>query len=582
VPSRAYGVARYAAAVRALVLSALVVTILGPALLPGYTLIRDQVFVPDQSLLPWMLGLGGGLPRSVPQDAVVALVSGPVPGWLLEKAALVAALALLGSGVSRLLRPAGTGARIVGTCVAVWSAFVVERLLMGHWTLLLAVGVLPWLVDVARRARSGERGTWAAWALWLLLASLTVTGGLLALAVSLPVAVGPRSRLSPVRRWAWAASGLIAQLPWLVPALVVGSAAAPQAASGAEVFHLRAENGLGAVITALGTGGIWNAEAVPGSRTTILAPLATVVLLLLAAFGARRTVLVLGRAASLTLASLALAGVAWNLAGSVEQLASAVEWAVGTLPGGGVLRDAQKWLAPWLLLLAVSSALGADRVARDLVARTDRPTARTLLVGVALVPVLCLPDAAWGVTGQLAAVDYPADYATVRDRLAAAGPGDAISLPWQSLRRFPWNDGRSVLDPVPRAMTRTVVASDTLVVRAHGELVTLSGEDPSAARVSAAIATHEPLGPVLADLGVGWAVVATDVPGATDDLPPDAVLVSPGEHLALYRLAPAAPRAVPDGTTAVLLADLVTACLLVAAAAVGIGTVTARHVTAGE
>ena len=48
-------------------------------------------------------------------------------------------------------------------------------------------------------------------------------------AVSLPVAVGPRSRLSPVRRWAWAASGLIAQLPWLVPALVVGSAAAPQA-----------------------------------------------------------------------------------------------------------------------------------------------------------------------------------------------------------------------------------------------------------------------------------------------------------------------------------------------------------------
>jgi len=581
VPSRADGVARYAAAVRALVLCALVVVLLGPALLPGYTLIRDQVFVPDQALLPWMVGLGAGLPRSVPQDAVVAVLSGPVPGWVLEKIALAAALALLGSGVSRLLRPAGTGARLVGMCVAVWSAFVVERLLMGHWSLLLAVGALPWLLDAARRARRGETGTWAAWSLWLLLASLTVTGGLLALAVSLPVAIGPRSRLRAARRLGWAATGLVAQLPWLVPALV-HDASTSSGVAGSEVFHLRAENGLGALVTALGTGGIWNADAAPGSRSTVLAPIATAVLLVLAGCGARRTVALLGNAAAMTLGTLALGGLLWNLAGSVEQLASTVTWVTTAVPGGGVLRDAQKWLAPWLLLLAVSSALGAQRCAGALRAKGDVAGARALVLGVVAVPMLCLPDAAWGASGQLATVRYPADYALVRDRLAAAGPGDAVSLPWQTVRRFPWNDGRSVLDPVPRAMTRTVVASDSLVVSSHGRLVTISGEDPRSARITAALAAGKPLGPVLTELGVGWAVVATDVPGALEDLPSDAVVVSPGPHLSLYRLAAAAPIAAPAGATAVVLADLLTAVLLVASASVRIATVTARRVWARE
>ena len=567
MPSRASGADRRGRVLRGVILALLVVALLGPGLGPGYVLIHDQVFVPDQSLLPWMLGLGSGLPRSVPQDAVVGLLSGPVPGWLLEKVALVAGLALLGGGVSRLLRPAGTGARVLGTVVAVWSAFVVERLLMGHWSLLLAVGTLPWLVDLGRRARSGERGTWAPWLLLVSLASLTVSGGVLALATSLPVAVGPRSRLSVARRLLWVGTGAVAQLPWLVPAVVGGTGLTGAGATGSAVFDLRAENGLGALVTALGTGGIWNAEAVPGSRGTVLAPLATLVLLVLAGLGARRTVEVLGRAAVLMLGVLAVLGIGWAVAGTVPLLETPVGWVLSSVPGGGVLRDAQKWLAPWLVLLAVSAGLGADVTARRLARRTDRLTGRTLLVALALVPLACLPDAVWGVGGRLASVDYPADYAAVRDRLASAAPGDAISLPWQSLRRFPWNDGRTVLDPVPRAMPRTVVTSDTLVVRSGGRLVVVPGEDPRAARISAARAGNEPLGPVLAGLGIAWVVVATDVPDATADLPPDAVLVSPGEHLALYRLGPAVVPGTPSGTGVVVAADLLTAALVLAAAA---------------
>ena len=60
------------------------VLVLGPALRPGYVLSYDMVFTPRESLLPWTLGAGSALPRSVPQDAVVAVLNSVVPGWVLQ------------------------------------------------------------------------------------------------------------------------------------------------------------------------------------------------------------------------------------------------------------------------------------------------------------------------------------------------------------------------------------------------------------------------------------------------------------------------------------------------------------------
>ena len=53
----------------------LAVVVLGPALGPGYVLQYDMVFVPRQWLLPASFGLGGQLPRAVPQDAVLGVLT---------------------------------------------------------------------------------------------------------------------------------------------------------------------------------------------------------------------------------------------------------------------------------------------------------------------------------------------------------------------------------------------------------------------------------------------------------------------------------------------------------------------------
>ena len=404
---------------------------LGPALLPGYTLIGDQVFVPDQSLLPWMVGLGAGLPRSVPQDAVVAALTGPVPGWVWESVALVAALVLLGTGVARLLRGAGTATRCVAAVVAVWSPYVAERLLLGHWSLLLAVAALPWALAAADEVRRGMRGAGARWLLWLGLASLTPTGGLFVLAMSTPVllwsSAAPRGRRALV-----VLAGAALQLPWVVPSVLHPAAVG---AAGVDVFALRAEGPWGSVLTALGTGGVWNVDAVPGSRSTVLAPLATLVLLTLAVAGRRAVLEVLGRPVAITLAVASAVGLVVALTGAWEVTRPVTRWVVESVPGGGLVRDGQKLLAPWLVLLAVASALGARRVARAAARRwRDAGLRRVVLVAVILLPLLTLPDLAWGALGRLASVDYPDDWARARQVLASdPAPGDVVSLPWSDV-----------------------------------------------------------------------------------------------------------------------------------------------------
>ena len=105
---------------------ALALLVLGPALGPGFLLVRDMVWVPDLALRADALGLGSGLPRAVPSDAVVAVLDEIVPGMLLQKLVLVLALAAGGVGAARLLdrRPPGSSSgwwRSPSTAGTRWS-----------------------------------------------------------------------------------------------------------------------------------------------------------------------------------------------------------------------------------------------------------------------------------------------------------------------------------------------------------------------------------------------------------------------------------------------------------------------------
>lgn len=482
-----------------------------PLLGPGYVLHLDMVFVPRQTLLPWNLGIGAGLPRSVPQDAVVSLLAGPLPGQILQKAVLVATMVLAAVGAGRLT--GGTVLRrVAAASLYVWSAYFAARLLMGHWGLLWAFALLPWVLLAARRARQG--GGWVMLACLCGIGALVPTGGLLLAGGGLPLGLGPGSRVPVRSRWLAGGVVLLLNAPWWLPALrsPVAEVSDPL---GLEVFGARADGPGGVLMSVLGGGGVWNAQATLGSRTTWFPVLGTLLILGLAAAGWREWRRE-QRAEASWVTVLALSGLTWAWLSGVAGDQPWAQQVVASLPGGGLFRDAQKWTVFWVLALALCAPRGLQQLTRT----ADRSLRVFLGVALALFPLAVMPDLGWGAFGRLHPVSYPDPWRELRGVLAAQpAAGDVVSLPWAPFRRYAWNRDQVVLDPLPRFLTRTVVWNDRLPVSVSGQVVQVGGDDPRAAVIGQAIQEGRPLGPELAKLGVRWVVWQLDQPEASR--PPD-------------------------------------------------------------
>ncbi len=513
------------------------VVALGPALGPGHVLAYDMVSTPR---VPWTaatLGWGDGLARAVPQDAVLALATTLVPGMVVQKVALVAVVYLAVLGAARLAPTGRTAVQVVAGLAYGWNAYLAERLFLGHWSLLLAYAALPWMVRAALRARAGGRaGPVLGWAA---LASLTATGGVLALATAAAVLCWPGNVARGTRVRALA--GLVAlQAPWLLAGLFTPGLSGSDPA-GVDVFAARAENASGVLGALLGLGGVWNADAVPVSRTTLLAPVLTAVVLAAAAYGVRVLRARLGAAGGWGLGVAAGAGLVVAGLGATAPGREALRWLVAEVPGAGLVRDGQKFLAPFALLVAVAFALGVERLAGRL---TAAPAVVVLAAALAF-PLVALPDLAWGGLGRLAAVRYPADWDRTASYLAGRD-GELVAVPFSAFRAYPWNGGRTALDPAARYLPVAVVADDRLAVGDSADDAVVAGESTRAAEVGAALAAGRPL----ASTGVRWVLVQRDTPGVA--APPaslDGLRVAvAGTHLTLYENPHGRPAPAPSAT----------------------------------
>ena len=514
--------------------------VLGPALGPGYVLSYDMVWVPDLALRPDVLGVGSGLPRAVPSDAVVAVLDEIVPGMLLQKLVLLGALAGGGLGILRLAPRESLTGQLVAVSVYQWNPFVAERLVLGHWPLLVGYAVLPWLVLAAREWRTTGVLPWRLW--WLVpLGSLSASAGLATGVVLVAFATERR-----VRRWAATLALLaVGNAPWLVSGLLHAADATTDPA-GARAFALHTEGVLPAPVAALGLGGIWNAEVVPASRDGLLGWLSVLALLGLAAAGLRGLRAHLGRRDQLALIGCVAA--AWLAAVLTWAVPSAMSWTVTHVPGAGLLRDGTRILAIAGPGLALAAGHGAARFTAALRrAAPAAPAAAGLAVALVLLPLALLPDVGFGVSGRLGAVGYPDGYARARAAVAArqdvGASGDVVLLPFSSYRQPLWNRGRKVLDPMGRYLTPDYLAGDDLLVSD----VRIAGEDPRARAAVRALArpTPEARSRGLAALGIRFAVTDRDVAGAPRVA--GRALVPETGRIRVQELAGARERIVPAG-----------------------------------
>ena len=485
---------------------ALALLVLGPALAPGFLLVRDMVWVPDLALGSDALGLGSALPRAVPSDAVVAVVDEVVPGMLLQKLVLVLALAAGGVGAARLVDrrdgqsgdSTGLAVRLVAVTVYGWNALVAERLLMGAWPILVGYAALPWLLDSARRWRLEGRLPPAL----LVLVPIGCLSASAGLATAVAVLAGSAGRGRTARAALLVAAG---NAPWVVAGLLHAASATSDAAA-AEVFALRGEGSVPGPLAALTLGGIWNTSVQPDSRTAILGWVALLALGGLAATGWRSWWRRTSARDRSTLLACWLVG--WGLAMLTWLAPGLVGWASEHVPGAGVIRDGARALVLCAPLVAVLVSEGAHVLIRRAPAA---PAARLSLAGAAvLLPIALLPDLAYGVARQLEPASYPAGYADARQRLEGRR-GDVLVLPLSSYRAPAWNDDRPVLDPLGRYVTGRQVASDVLVV----DDVALSGEDPRVAEAADALALPTPRArsAALGAIGIGAVVTDPTAPG---------------------------------------------------------------------
>ncbi|WP_454164424.1 hypothetical protein [Gordonia iterans] len=320
--------------------------------------------------------------------------------------------------------------------------------------------------------------------------------------------------------------------PWLVATAF--SDGGTSGVGGAREFAARAETGLGTFGSVLGLGGIWNADAVPASRTFWWAAVATACLLIVVTLGSfalwrRRTALLPAVRALAVLAGIVVLLTA--LAATGPGLA-VVEFLLARVPGTGLLRDSQKYLALAIPFVALAAAAAAARL------RAWVPTWFTIAL-VMLLVVAPLPDLAWGVGGKLRPIRYPSDYAAVT-ALVGHSTGAAAVVPSGAMRHYTWNNGPS-LSPLPRMLDAPVILGSALLV--DGEPVDAPPE--RSRRVIDEIARGG-LPAALADLGVSWVVIEKTAHSGAVAAPRDLVVsalrghhaerVFDGDDLTVYRV----------------------------------------------
>ncbi|SDS81909.1 hypothetical protein [Corynebacterium timonense] len=425
----------------------LVLALTWPFFLPGEAFaLRDMMVLPDMALTRAALGFGDLPARNVPQDALLGVLPVPV---LIVRVMVVAAAACAARAGWRAAETAW--GRSAAMTVAVWNPFVVERLLQGQWSLAVAAWLMPWIAVAP------------AWG-WRWLASLTPTGALAAVVSS--------------RSLGTAVFSAALCLPWVVPGMLASGSGTASAAS-ADVFAPRAEEAAGTLGTLAGLGGIWNGAAVPDSREAGFALFGIALVVVLAAGW---------RGVEARLLVLAALGVGIALA----SWGGALAWAVTELPGGGLLRDAHKWLI--LALPAFVRAAGALP-----------PRAAPAALALALLQV---PDAAVAVAAlrPVDGVEVPAVDHRGRDVFFVDRPALVLRP-----------DGAPAVDPAPKVMN--VVEPGELVV--DGVVV-----DEVSPRWRAAAENVGDAG-ALRGLGIGLVVYpdgrVVDTGAPARDLPPTGV-----------------------------------------------------------
>lgn len=474
----------------------------GPALLPGSLLSLDLVVTPHVGFPEAILGIGGEVARRVPLGALFAGLGAVVGDPIAAKGLLVAFVAVAFAGMARLTRPAPLVTRLAAAGIYALGPFVATRIGAGHWAIVAAMAIFPWALPNLFAPGSHLPRTF----LWLTAAALTgVFGGLVA---SLIAIVGAsfeeRRRIGVV-----VGAAVTAQLPWLVPALLLQGNGLDVA--GGEHFATTSEGPLGVVGALFAQHGFWRGASQVGGQAGTGLVLIGVGLFTLALVGHRdlpsrhrEPLAVIGGLGFVAAAAPALPGLDWLHA------------QITSLTPFSPLREPQRFLALFLLWSAPAGALGAVRLGRS------DPGLRFggLSFFAAAAVVLAVPGM-WGVEGRLEPVEFPQAWDQARE-VVKSEPGSTLALPWHEYLDLEFADGRRVLNALPDFLPGDVVSSTDPEITGETFQESVDEREGVVGALLPSMKSGVAVADQLADLGIRWVVLLheadwRDYDGLADD-----------------------------------------------------------------
>ena len=496
----------------------LALVILGPALAPGPLFNLDLILPSALSVPRGAWGLGPELPRRVPVWTFVAWLSPILGAANVGKFLMVASIVVAFAGAYRLAVAHGLFVGFVAGALYAIGPFMLTRLAIGHLMVALPMAVLPWVLP--RLLRPGDD----IWATFLSVLALSVSGHYGGTVSGLVVLVGlcatrGRNGLRVV------GVALVAQLPWLVPGLVVYS----QGASivDAAPFSTYAES-LGDLGRVLAGHGFWQPlyqVGWPGGWPVLLSGL---ILTALAIAGTRDLPDPIAR----SMAALAAIGLFMAMANSLPGISGPYAWASRTAIGS-VLREGHRVLPLYLVWMAPAAALGAQRLGRmlfdpssflpsdapgrELQKRAQKSASAPWAAAgavlqtlpLALAVILALPGV-WGISPALRPVELPPEWAQAREVITTQ-PGAVLALPWHQYYNLEVDGIRRVLNPLPLFLGGDIITSSDPELNQAERKEHVDPREAHVDRILALARKGEPISVPLAKAGVRWVILLHEV-----------------------------------------------------------------------
>ena len=453
----------------------------------------------------------------------------PIP----DKLFLLAPIVVGGVGVYRLTRRhlgVGELAAVYGGTLYVFNPFVYDRYVVGHLYFLLAYSLLPWalspVVDAIRRPSSRRAALVGVWSLVLAMLSVHALG-IYALLIVAGVLVGHGR---PVARASFAAiaGGITALLCayWLLPALFVRTGRGVGAADLVE--YETSPDGFTVIPTLLAMYGFWR-EEFPREAQELPALYTLVIPILgLAALGTVAVLRSPNRRLGAALAGAGIVALVLAAGTAFPPTERVFRWLVTGVPFAGAYREPQKFLAVFILAVAVFGAVGLTRL------RRHQAVFSVTAIGVVLVYGHMM---LWGLSGRVELVDYPADWVRADRVMKRAGDGSLLVLPWALYARWSFSEGRIAANPAPSFFSgRKVLAGDDVNL----PTIPTQSTDPFSYYIDGLLSRREEVrwvGHLLAPLGVRFVAWTTDADLREYRMlnrAPDLELVYEGADLTLF------------------------------------------------